>query len=47
VYHELPPGERELQHGMAAALLQESGASPDQVAVQLLNAPRRGKPWVA
>jgi DNA-binding NarL/FixJ family response regulator len=47
VYHELPPGERDLQHGMAAALLQKSGASPDQVAVQLLNAPRRGEPWVA
>ena len=47
VYHELPPGERELQHGMAAALLQQSGASPDQIAMQLLNAPRRGEPWVA
>jgi DNA-binding NarL/FixJ family response regulator len=47
VYHELPPGERELQHGRAAVLLHESGAAPDLVAVQLLNAPRRGEPWVA
>ena len=47
VYHELPPGERELQHAQAAAVLHQAGASPDQVAAQLLNAPRRGEPWVA
>jgi DNA-binding CsgD family transcriptional regulator/Flp pilus assembly protein TadD len=47
VYHELPPGQRELQHAEAAALLKEAGASPDQVAAQLLNAPRRGEAWVA
>jgi DNA-binding NarL/FixJ family response regulator len=47
IYHELPPGERELQHGRAAALLKEAGASPDQVAMQLLNTPHRGEPWVA
>jgi DNA-binding NarL/FixJ family response regulator len=47
VYHELPLGERELLHARAAELLRESDASPDQIAAQLLNAPRRGEPWVA
>jgi DNA-binding NarL/FixJ family response regulator len=47
VYHELPPGEREFQHAHAAALLREAEASPDQVASQLLHAPRRGEAWVA
>jgi DNA-binding SARP family transcriptional activator/DNA-binding CsgD family transcriptional regulator len=42
VYHELPPGERELQHARAAAMLTEIGAPADQVAAQLLLSPRRG-----
>ena len=47
VYEELSAGERELQHGRAAELLREVGASDDQVAVQLRNVPPRGEPWVA
>jgi DNA-binding CsgD family transcriptional regulator len=47
VYLELPPSERELRHARAAALLREAGAPADQVAAQLLHAPRRGEPWVA
>ncbi|HEX8208123.1 MAG TPA: AAA family ATPase, partial [Solirubrobacteraceae bacterium] len=46
VYHELPPGERELQHARAAAMLTEIGAPPDQVAAQLLLSPRRGEAQV-
>jgi DNA-binding NarL/FixJ family response regulator len=42
VYHELPPGERALAHERAAALLRAVGAPPEQVAAQLLEAPRRG-----
>ncbi|HEY1276916.1 MAG TPA: AAA family ATPase [Thermoleophilaceae bacterium] len=47
VYQELPLGERELLHTRAAELLKDAGASPDQIAAQLLNAPRRGEAWVA
>ena len=46
VYRELPPGERALLHERAAALLRDAGAPPEQVAVQLLEAPRRGAAWV-
>ena len=42
VYHELPPGERELQHARAAAVLLDTGASSEQVATHLLITPRRG-----
>jgi DNA-binding NarL/FixJ family response regulator len=42
VYHELPPGERALAHERAAALLRAAGAPSEQVAAQLLEAPRRG-----
>ena len=45
VYRELPPGERELQHERAAQLLAEAGAPAEQVAAQLLAAPRRGAAW--
>jgi DNA-binding CsgD family transcriptional regulator len=47
IYGEIPPGERELRHARAADLLRGAGAPPEQVATQLLNAPRRGEPWVA
>jgi DNA-binding CsgD family transcriptional regulator len=47
VYHELPPAERELEHERAAAMLREAGAGVEQVAAQLLLAPRRGAAWVA
>ena len=46
VYRELPPGERGLLHERAAALLRDAGAPSEQVAAQLLEAPRRGAPWV-
>ena len=45
VHRELPPGERELQHERAAQLLAEAGAPAEQVAAQLLAAPRRGAVW--
>ena len=46
VYRELPPGERALLHERAAVLLRDAGAPSEQVAAQLLEAPRRGEAWV-
>jgi DNA-binding SARP family transcriptional activator/DNA-binding CsgD family transcriptional regulator len=46
VYHDLPLGERELQHSRAARMLADSGAPPEQVAAHLLAVPRRGEEWV-
>jgi DNA-binding CsgD family transcriptional regulator len=46
VYHELPPGERELCHARAAHLLAETTLPAEAVATQLLAAPRRGERWV-
>ena len=46
VYHELPPGEREMQHARAARILHEAGAQADQVATHLMAIPRRGDVWV-
>ena len=43
---DVPPGERELQHGRAARLLADMGAPVDQVAAHLRAAPARGEPWV-
>ena len=45
VYHELPPGERELQHARAARILADGGRRPGQVATHLLGMPRRGDAW--
>lgn len=42
VYHDLPPGERELQHERAAQVLAATGATPEQVAAHLLLVPARG-----
>ena len=42
VYQSLPLGERELLHARAARVLRESGASLDQIAGQLMHAPKRG-----
>jgi DNA-binding CsgD family transcriptional regulator len=47
IYHDLPPGERELQHARAARMLADAGATPEQVASHLLTVPRRGDAWVA
>jgi DNA-binding NarL/FixJ family response regulator len=46
VYHELPPGERDLAHEGAARVLRDLELAPDHIAAQLLLAPRRGAPWV-
>jgi DNA-binding CsgD family transcriptional regulator len=46
VYHDLSPGERELQHGRAARLLPELGASDEQVAAHMLAMPAQGDHWV-
>jgi hypothetical protein len=42
VYRDVPAGQRELQHQEAARILVAAGAPPEQVAAQLLLAPRRG-----
>ena len=44
VYLDVPAGERELQHGRAAEVLAAAGAPAEEVAAQLLHAPRRGDP---
>jgi len=46
VYHDVPPGERELAHERAARLLAEAGAAPERIAGRLLAAPPRGDAWV-
>jgi DNA-binding NarL/FixJ family response regulator len=46
IYGDVPPGDRELLHEAAAQLLHGSGRSDEQVAAQLLQAPRRGQGWV-
>ncbi len=45
VYHALPPGVRELRHADAARVLADARAPAEEVATQLLAAPRRGDPW--
>lgn len=47
VYHELSPGERELEHARAAALLRDMEAPIEQVAAQLLHTSPRREPWTA
>jgi DNA-binding CsgD family transcriptional regulator len=42
VYLDIPAGERELQHGRAASVLAAAGAADEEVAAQLVHAPRRG-----
>jgi ATP/maltotriose-dependent transcriptional regulator MalT len=42
VYGDVPPGEHELQHGRAARALADAHGSDEEIAVQLLHAPRRG-----
>jgi DNA-binding CsgD family transcriptional regulator len=46
VYESIPPGRRSLAHGAAARLLASEGASPDRVALHLLNADAAGVGWV-
>jgi DNA-binding SARP family transcriptional activator/DNA-binding CsgD family transcriptional regulator len=47
VYHDLPLGERELQHTRAAHILSDLAAPAEQVAAHLLAVPRRGERWVS
>src|SRR3954454_11518530 len=47
VSHDLPLGERELQHTQAAHILSDLGAPAEQVAAHLLAVPRRGERWVS
>jgi hypothetical protein len=42
---DVSPGERELLHDRAARLLARAGASVEQIAAQLLSAPRRADGW--
>jgi len=42
IYSDLPAGERALHHDRAAQVLLKQGATPEQVAAHLLQAPRRG-----
>jgi DNA-binding CsgD family transcriptional regulator len=44
VYHDIPAGERELEHGRAAQVLAHAGAAEEEIAAQLVHAPRRGDP---
>jgi DNA-binding CsgD family transcriptional regulator len=44
VYLDIPAGERELAHGRAAAVLAAAQAPAEEVAAQVLHAPRRGDP---
>jgi tetratricopeptide (TPR) repeat protein len=43
VYLDVPAGERELQHGRAAEVLARAQAPVQEIAAQLLHAPRRGE----
>jgi DNA-binding CsgD family transcriptional regulator len=45
VYEAVPPGRRSLAHRAAARLLSVEGASPDRVALHLLNAEPAGEQW--
>ena len=44
VYQDIPGGERELQHGRAAAVLAAAHAADEEIAAQLVHAPPRGEP---
>jgi DNA-binding CsgD family transcriptional regulator len=46
VYEAIPPARRSLAHRAAASLLAAEGASPDRVALHLLNAEPAGEQWV-
>jgi DNA-binding CsgD family transcriptional regulator len=46
IYYEIPFADRVMRHARAAAVLAERDAPPEQIAMHLLAAPRRGDPWV-
>jgi DNA-binding CsgD family transcriptional regulator len=45
VYDEMPPGQRRLQHGRAARLLANGGASADRIAAHILQAEQLRDAW--
>jgi DNA-binding CsgD family transcriptional regulator/Tfp pilus assembly protein PilF len=45
LYQEVPPGERELAHALAARLLFDAGAPDERVASHLLAVPPRNDEW--
>jgi DNA-binding CsgD family transcriptional regulator/predicted DNA-binding transcriptional regulator len=47
VYDDLPPAQRELEHGRAARLLHEAGAPAERVAAHFLRVPPLGEEWAA
>jgi DNA-binding CsgD family transcriptional regulator len=47
VYDDLPPAQRELEHGRAARTLRDAGAAPERVAAHFLRVPPIGEEWVA
>ncbi|MQA75072.1 MAG: AAA family ATPase [Solirubrobacterales bacterium] len=47
IYHEVPPGERELDHSRAARLLVDAGAPGERIASHLMAVPPRAEAWVA
>jgi DNA-binding NarL/FixJ family response regulator len=47
VYDDLPPAQRELEHGRAARILRDAGASPERIAAHFLRVPTIGEEWVA
>jgi DNA-binding CsgD family transcriptional regulator len=46
VYEAIPPGRRSAMHRAAAKLLAADAASPDRVALHLINAEPAGEPWI-
>jgi DNA-binding SARP family transcriptional activator/tetratricopeptide (TPR) repeat protein len=46
IYRSLSAGQRELEHGRAAKVLEARGASPEQIAAHLLQIPSRADAWV-
>jgi predicted ATPase len=46
IYEDVPPGERQRQHALAARMLADLGAAEEQVAAHMLAMPRSGDEWV-
>jgi DNA-binding CsgD family transcriptional regulator len=47
VYDDLPPVQRELEHGRAARMLGDAGAPAERVAAHFLQVPPLGEEWAA
>ena len=46
VYEDVPPGERQRQHALAARMLADMGAAEEEIAAHMLAMPRGGDEWV-